>query len=230
MICLVEVLSSKTFCTSNLIGRILVISIHRQKKKKKTHTRLSETNTLASTRVKCHWGTYWGVDGRRFPEVQPSMRKRTYSTGREKSAGPGSHTYIQMSLSGHNSTTGQRFVTDHGLLPHPPLTFIKNPTPMSVFFFVFSFYRKYYNYLINGSNKSTINNTNKTKTVARHEESITNRIVLRASQWGLIESAAHGTCSREAWCVQPALATKCFPELLLQCSLSLYVNELESSQ
>lgn len=104
---------------------------------KKTHTRLSETNTLASTRVKCHWGTYWGVDGRRFPEVQPSMRKRTYSTGREKSAGPGSHTYIQMSLSGHNSTTGQRFVTDHGLLPHPPSTFIKNPTPMSVFFFFF---------------------------------------------------------------------------------------------
>lgn len=50
---------------------------------------LLETSTLTSTQVKCHWGTYWGVDGRHFPEVQPRMRKKTYSTGREKSAGPG---------------------------------------------------------------------------------------------------------------------------------------------
>lgn len=76
-----------------------------------------------------------GLMARRFPEVQPSMRKKTYSTGREKSAGPGSHTYIQMSLSGHNSTTGQRFVTNHGLLPHPPLTFIKIPLSFLFFFF-----------------------------------------------------------------------------------------------
>lgn len=121
---------------------------------------------------------------RRFPEVQPGMRKKTYSTGREKSAGPGSHTYIQMSLSGHNSTTGQRFVTDHGLLPHPPLTFIKIPLSF--------FYPRNYNYLIHGSNKTkTINNTNKIKTVARHEESIAKRIVLRVTQWGVNGSPWH---------------------------------------
>lgn len=116
-----EVLSSKTFCTSSLIDR----NFSNLYPSTRTHIHHLEANTRTSTQVKCHWGTYWGVDGRRFPEVQPSMRKKTYSTGREKSAGPGSHTYIQMSLSGHNSTTGQRLVTDHGLLPHPPLTFIK---------------------------------------------------------------------------------------------------------
>lgn len=110
MICLVEVLSSKTFCTSNLISHISVISFHRHTQTH-THTNIfSQEQALStSTQVKCHWGTYWGVDGRRFPEVQPSMRKKTYSTGCEKSAGGGSHTYIQTSLGGHNGTTGQRF-------------------------------------------------------------------------------------------------------------------------
>lgn len=47
-----------------------------------------------------------GVDGRRFFVVffswsyNPVMRKKTYSTGCEKGAGPGSHTFIHMSLSG----------------------------------------------------------------------------------------------------------------------------------
>lgn len=157
-----------------------------------THSSLGRRHSHAHTQVKCHWGTYWGVDGRRFPEVQPSMRKRTYSTGREKSAGPGSHTYIQMSLSGHNSTTGQRFVTDHGLLPHPPLTFIKTLTPLSVFLLC---HPKDYNFLKSGSNKNTINNTNrikkKKKNVARHKESVTNGIALRRC----LSVRVNGKCS-----------------------------------
>lgn len=32
-------------------------------------------------------------------------------------------------------------------------------------------------------------------------------------KWVLMESAVHGTGSREAWRVQRALATKCFPRV-----------------
>lgn len=111
-----------------------------------------------------------------FPEVQPSMRKKTYSTGREKSAGSGGVTHTSRCLSvAHKSTTGQRFVADHGFLPYPPLTFIKILTP--IVFLLFFSHPKTYNYSINGSKKkqkkTTINNTNKIKTFARHEESIT---------------------------------------------------------
>lgn len=100
----------------------------------------------------------------------------------------------------------------------PTIDIHKNPTPLSFSFFFF-FFNLHPKISINGSNKNTINNTN--KITARHEESITNQ--MRVSQWGLMGSAVHGTCSRQA--------AKCFPELLLQHSLSLFVaNELDSSQ
>lgn len=84
----------------------------------------------------------------------------------------------------------------------PTFDIHKNFYPIVLLSFFFFFYTpKKYNYLINGSKKNTINNTNKIKTVARHEEGITSRTALRDSQQGLMGSAVHGTCSREAWCV-----------------------------
>lgn len=90
---------------------------------------------------------------------------------------------------------------------------------------------KKYNYLINGSNENTINNTNKIKTVARHEESITNRTALRVSQQGLMGSAVHGTCSREAWRVcDQHWQQNVSQSYYCSAHFPFYVNELESSQ
>lgn len=55
------------------------------------------------------WRTFsWSTTRNEEEDVQ-------YGGGEER---PGRHAYSQASLSGH-STTGQRFVTDRGLLPHP---------------------------------------------------------------------------------------------------------------
>lgn len=139
MIRLFEVLPSNKHFSAPLIWSVAFFFPFFVEVSLSVDTDTHSSDTLTSTRVKCHWGTYWGVDGRRFfPEVQPSMRKKTYSTGREKSAGSGGVTHTSRCLTvAHKSTTGQRFVADHGFLPYPPLTFIKILTPIVFLLFFF---------------------------------------------------------------------------------------------
>lgn len=141
------------------------------------------------------------------------MRKRTYSTGREKRVKcgvgrvQGNQTYIQMSLSGHNSTAGQRFVTDHGLLPHPLLTFIKISSPLSFFLTP-----EIKNSLINGS---------KTHWIAELlEMKKASQVVLRVFFFFLMRSTVHGTGSRAESLMCATITGNMFSTTCYSCSTS----------
>lgn len=130
-------LNPQTFWPSNLIRRISVISIRWYK-----YSVVSWKQTLSQAHrwnvIEAH---IEGLMADVFLKYNPEWgRRRTVQiVRRAQGGGPGSHTYIQMPLRGQNSTTGQRFVTDYGLLPHPPLTFIKHILPPLSFFFFFFF-------------------------------------------------------------------------------------------
>lgn len=197
----------RTFRPSNLIGRISIISIHWvtniQSSLGNKHS-CKHTGEMSLRHIlRGWWQTFsWSTTQNEEEDVQ-------YRSWEER-GGWGSHTYIQMPLRGQNSTTGQRFATDYGLLPHPPLTFINIFYPI-VFLLFFSTPEKY-NCLISGSNKSTINNANKIKISVRHKESITNLTVLRVSQQGLMGSAVHGTYRRGQMCAT-STGNKMFPRV-----------------
>lgn len=216
----------KTFCTSNLI--ISVISIHWYK-----YSVISWKQALSQAHrwnvIEAH---IEGLMADIFLKYNPEWgRRRTVQVVRRAQGRGESRIHPDVSQWLQQWRHGTEICHWSWVPSTPTIDIHKNFYPIVFLFFSFSFYTpEKYNYLISGSKKNTINNTNKIKTVARHEESITNRTVLRLSQQGLMGSAVHGTCSGEAWCVRPALATKCFPELLLQHSLSLYANELKSSQ
>lgn len=111
--------TKKTFCTSNLIGRVLVISIRQHK-----HVFISrKTNTLAQAHgwnvIEAH---IEGLMADVFLKYNPVWGRRHTAQVVRRAQGRGvTQSYIQMSLSGHSSTTGQRFVTDRGAPSTPTI-------------------------------------------------------------------------------------------------------------
>lgn len=193
-------LPPKTFCTSNLSDKSHFSNLCLRK-----YSVISrKPNALTSTRVKCHWGTYWGVDGRHFPEVQPSMRKKTYSTGREGRGVTHTSRCLSVAVTAPQdrdlSLIMGSFHTHHWhSLKSYPIVFLR--------FFI----PKKYNCLINGSNKSAINNT--TQSQSPDVKKASQIKMCWASRWGLIGKGSLWHLQQEGLMRGTSAGNKMFPSL-----------------
>lgn len=133
--------SFETFCTSNLISRFFFHFFLLFFRSKTSICRHKLTHSQAH-KVKCHWGTYWGVDGGRFCLIffswsyNPVMRKKTYSTGSWEGRRAGeSHIHSHVSRWSQTAPQDRDLSPIMGSFHTHHWHSLKIPTPLSFFFF-----------------------------------------------------------------------------------------------
>lgn len=131
VICLGNKRKKNHFASRNQTGSVFFISVHPRKTRTAAVGQRARSQVHGWNVIEAH---IEGVDGGRFPEVQPGTRKEMYSTEEwgdsvwgtgDRGQGVASLINIQMSLRGHKGTIEQICHQIVRLLPHPPLTFIK---------------------------------------------------------------------------------------------------------